>query len=94
MAKTIQVRVDEQLKADVEALFSELGLDVSTAVRMFFMAALREQGLPFEACLLNDETVQAMIDAREGRNLVGPFDTVEEMMASLEADDEYEIEVT
>jgi DNA-damage-inducible protein J len=32
---TIQVRVNDQTKAAVDSLFSSLGLDTSTAVRMF-----------------------------------------------------------
>ncbi len=32
----IQIRVDRPLKDDVSALFASLGIDMSTAVRMFF----------------------------------------------------------
>lgn len=34
----------------------------------------------------NSDTLQAMDDAVSGRNLIGPFDTVDEIMASLEED--------
>lgn len=34
----------------------------------------------------NSDTLQAMDDAVSGRNLNGPFETVDEMMASLEED--------
>ncbi|MDR3212507.1 MAG: type II toxin-antitoxin system RelB/DinJ family antitoxin [Azoarcus sp.] len=44
---TIQVRVDENIKTAVDALFSSLGLDTSTAVRMFLAASLERAGLPF-----------------------------------------------
>jgi DNA-damage-inducible protein J len=44
---TIQVRVDENTKTAVDALFSSLGLDTSTAVRMFLAASLEHDGLPF-----------------------------------------------
>jgi len=37
---TIQVRVDDETKSAVDSLFSSLGLDTSTAVRMFFKASL------------------------------------------------------
>ena len=47
MAKTIQIRVDDQMKELVDDLFAGLGLDTSTAVRMFFTAALEEYGFPF-----------------------------------------------
>ena len=88
MAKTIQIRIDEGMKANVEELFSSLGLDISTAVRMFFASSIQNQGLPFEVRRFNNETIQAMEDARLRRNLYGPFDTVEEMMANLDSDDD------
>lgn len=34
----------------------------------------------------NSDTIQAMDDAISGRNLNGPFETVDEIMASLEED--------
>jgi len=47
MAKTIQVRVDDQLKDSADELFSSLGLDTSTAVRMFLIASIETRGIPF-----------------------------------------------
>ena len=47
MAKTIQVRVDDQLKDMADLLFSSLGLDTSTAIRMFLVAAIEGGGIPF-----------------------------------------------
>jgi len=44
---TIQVRIDDDIKAAADSLFSDLGLDTSTAVRMFIAASLAESGLPF-----------------------------------------------
>jgi DNA-damage-inducible protein J len=47
MAKTIQVRVDDQLKDSADILFSSLGLDTSTAIRMFLVASMEAGGIPF-----------------------------------------------
>ena len=47
MAKTIQVRVDDKLKNSADALFASLGLDTSTAVRMFLVQATETGGIPF-----------------------------------------------
>jgi len=87
MTKTIQIRVDEQFKADVDSLFDSLGLDTSTAVRMFFKAALEQEGFPFAVQRrrepddfdnLRPEYKQAIEDTRLRRNLIGPFDSAEE----------------
>lgn len=41
---------------------------------------------PADPLRANSDTLQAMDDAVSGRNLNGPFDTVDEIMASLEED--------
>jgi len=43
----IQVRVDEQLKDDVVNLYESMGIDISTAIRIFFKKSLVEGGIPF-----------------------------------------------
>ena len=51
MAKTatvVNVRVDENIKREIEALYDSLGMNISTAVNMFFRQCLIEQGLPFQ----------------------------------------------
>jgi DNA-damage-inducible protein J len=37
---TIQVSVDDSMKATADSLFSSLGLDTATAVKMFLVAAI------------------------------------------------------
>ena len=43
----IQIRVDSMLKAEAEQLFSDIGLDMPTAVRLFLKQAIINNGLPF-----------------------------------------------
>ena len=45
---TIQVRVDDITKKTADSLFNSLGLDTSTAVRMFISAAINDRGFPFD----------------------------------------------
>ena len=48
MAQTnISIRVDEDIKKDVEILFTKLGLTLSAATNVFYRQALRTQGIPF-----------------------------------------------
>lgn len=44
----LQIRLEEDLKNEVSALFDRLGMDIPTAVRIFFKRAVAEHGLPFE----------------------------------------------
>ncbi|EPV43882.1 DNA-damage-inducible protein J, partial [Streptococcus agalactiae GB00901] len=45
---TVAVRVDDQLKDDATKLFQSLGLDMSTAVKMFLIQSVKTQSIPFE----------------------------------------------
>jgi DNA-damage-inducible protein J len=82
---TIQVRVDDGTKAAADSLFSSLGLDTSTAVRMFLVKALEYDGIPFTVKhrTPTPELREAIEDTRLRRNLIGPFDTVDEAMKAL-----------
>lgn len=44
----INVRVDSALKQEAEALFNDLGLDMSSAITMFLRCAIDHDGIPFE----------------------------------------------
>lgn len=49
MATTnINVRVDSALKQEAEALFNDLGLNMSSAINMFLRSAINHDGIPFE----------------------------------------------
>jgi DNA-damage-inducible protein J len=88
MAKSIQIRVDDETKTAADALFASLGLDLSTAVRMFLAASLQTNGLPFPVKkTLNSETLEAMEDVRLRRNLYGPYNSAREAMEALDAED-------
>jgi len=45
---TINVRVDESTKRKVENLFNDMGMNISTAVNIFFKQCLMEEALPFQ----------------------------------------------
>lgn len=48
MSSIVNVRVDEYTKREVEILFDKLGMNISTAVNMFFKQSLMENALPFQ----------------------------------------------
>ena len=61
----ISIRMDSELKAQADALFAELGMNLSTAFNIFVRQSLREGGIPFEISLNqpNKETIAAMLEA-------------------------------
>ena len=63
---TINIRIEPEIKADVEKLFSSFGITVSDAVNIFLRKSLMEGGLPFDVKQprYNGETEVAMQEAR------------------------------
>jgi addiction module RelB/DinJ family antitoxin len=54
----IQVRIDDATKSAADSLFYSLGMDTSTAVRMFISSALDNNGLPFEVKKSKPSTIK------------------------------------
>lgn len=61
----ISIRMDSDLKAQADALFTELGMNLSTAFNIFVRQSLREGRIPFDISLNqpNSETIAAMLEA-------------------------------
>lgn len=48
MANTnVTIRIDDELKAEADELFADLGLSLSGAISVFLRQCVREGGLPF-----------------------------------------------
>ena len=47
MDATMQIRMDKELKEQVEALYRSMGTSFAEAVRMFAQQSLRDGGMPF-----------------------------------------------
>ena len=82
MTKTIQVRVDEQLKNSVDALFASLGLDTSTAIRMFLVAAMEAGGIPFAIRQGSDRDLMIR-EAINYRKSGGKFISADQSLANM-----------
>lgn len=89
MAKTsvINIRTEEETKKKIEKLFSQFGITVSDAVNIFFHQSLMQGGLPFQMQIPkpNAETIAAIEDVNNNRNMSRTFDSVEELMRDLNA---------
>jgi len=86
----ISIRMDVELKKQAEQLFSELGMNMTTAFNIFLRQAVRQQRIPFDIALEipNAETIAAMEEAeRISRNpSVKGYTDVDQMMKELLAD--------
>lgn len=76
MATTnINVRVDSALKQEAEALFSDLGLSMSSAINMFLRSAINHDGIPFaiRRPTPNAETQEALDEYEEMKKNPGNY---------------------
>jgi len=83
----LSIRMDEELKKQAETLFSELGMNMTTAINVFIRQAVRNGGIPFaiKMDVPNAETIAAMEDVQNNRGLSTTFNSVEELMRDLNA---------
>ena len=88
-ATNLNIRSDKDIKEQAEQIFSELGLNMTTAINIFLRTAIREHGLPFPLKLdVPNATTAAAIE--EGRRIasdsnVKGYSSMEELRAALEA---------
>ncbi len=84
MSKTeeVRARIDPATKTAAEGVFAELGISPSEAVRLFYRQVELHRGFPFELRVPNEETVQAVHDLDERRELTS-FDTLGAFKTSL-----------
>ena len=86
----ISIRMDADLKAQADALFNELGMNLSTAFNIFVRQSLREGRIPFDISLNqpNSETIATMLEAERIAIAKDPsvkgYTDIDELFADLE----------
>lgn len=85
---TITMRIDEKVKADLQELMADLGLDMSTFFTLAARQAIREQGIPFYVSreIPNEETMEAFkeVEALKKDPSIGKtYNDVDKMMEDL-----------
>lgn len=88
MAKTdtLHIRIEPNVKQRAEETLNDLGLSITEAINVFLNQVILNDGIPFEIKKprYNKETIQAMEDTKNGRNLSKAFDSVDEMFEELD----------
>ncbi len=80
MTTTLQIRVDDDLKKRAKKVFDKIGLDMTTAVKLYLEKAVEIKGVPFLLLTENGLTLEqeASIlktarEAHKGKNLSKPM---------------------
>ena len=86
----LQVRVEDSLKDEAAQVFEKLGIDTSTAVRMFLKRAIMENGIPFRMTLPKtpynaERGYRAMVEISDASEKNGVSDmSLDEINAGIE----------
>ncbi len=81
----VQARVDRAVKEEAAAVLAAMGLTVSGAVRLLLTKVAHEKTLPFAPLIPNEDTIEAMREARRGN--LPQFSNVEDLFDDLNEDD-------
>lgn len=91
MAKTdtLNIRIEPELKKEVETTLNDLGMNIADAVTVFLKQVVMTESIPFaiKKPKLNAETIKAMEDAEKGINLSKGYTNLDEMWEDLEKED-------
>jgi DNA-damage-inducible protein J len=86
----VQARVEPDIRDAVDSILADNGLDIPTAIRIYFAKILRVGGIPFDVRTYNAETIAAMEEAnRISRDPnAKSYASFAEMVADLDSDDD------
>ncbi len=85
----VQVRIDDELKAQATAIYDALGIDLSTAVRMFLKRSVMVNGVPFNMTLPKQDfkaerAVRALQELSDAASLNGTSEmTLDEINSEI-----------
>ena len=82
----VRARVDGHLKDEASSVLAAMGLSLSDAIRLMLVRVVAEKAMPFEVRVPNAVTAAAMEASRKGEG-VARFNSIEDLMADLNADD-------
>lgn len=84
---TFSVRMDNDIKRQCEALYGELGINLTTAINVFLRQSIRAGGFPFDVRIEqpNKETIAAILEAERISNdpSAKRYSDVEEALKAL-----------
>ncbi|MFS1664690.1 type II toxin-antitoxin system RelB/DinJ family antitoxin [Streptococcus sp. zg-JUN1979] len=80
---TVTFKVDDNLKEEVSKLYKSMGLDLSSALRLFMKQSLISQSIPFE--IKADKLSSIIDDVENDNNMSETFSDIKSLMESLNA---------
>jgi len=91
---TIQIRIDEKTKRSAQKTLDNIGLDLSSAIKLFLKTVIKTRSIPFQLRTENGFTIAQELQiireyeetVREGKT----YDSYDEMVADIMDEDDNE----
>jgi DNA-damage-inducible protein J len=85
---SMYIRIDPEIKADVEAIYSRYGMSITDAINVFLYTSRNVGGLPFDLrpSIPNAETLEALEEVKRMKadpSLGKAYTDVDQMMKEL-----------
>ena len=77
----VQFRIDDELKEQATEIYDKLGLDLSTAMRIFLKRSVAVRGLPFGMTLSDEELASDAEVMKLSANIMDKNDRVYKELA-------------
>ncbi len=94
MSKTanINLRIEPDVKAQADAVFSSLGISITDAINVFLHASIMEGGFPFQPKQprYNRETLTAIQEAKDimaGKVEAKRYSSLSDLLEDMDAED-------
>ncbi len=92
MKTLINIKTDREVKISAQKLAKELGLSLSAVINAYLKQFVRSQAVDFSVAPQMTPKLEKLLDQVEydlarGKNISGPFDSVDEFVKSLKAPD-------
>ena len=89
---TLNIRIDEKVKENARKTFARMGLDMSSAVKLFLYQTVEQQKIPFELKTVNGftpkyedeilEEIREMTDALKNKK-IKPYKTIKSLHSAV-----------
>ncbi|OGI64342.1 hypothetical protein A2642_04385 [Candidatus Nomurabacteria bacterium RIFCSPHIGHO2_01_FULL_39_10] len=89
---TLNIRIDEKIKEDARKTFASMGLDISSAVKLFLYQSVEQQRIPFELRTINgytekyeNEILKEIEHVKTGlkNKTIKPYKSIRELHANI-----------
>ena len=87
MTTTVQLRLDKKTKESARKVFENMGLDLSSGIKLFLTRVVQDQAIPFIIRTKNGYTEefeqQLLRDLAQAKQTGKSFNTVKKLLAEL-----------